>query len=237
MHVDLNTHLAKVPEDAANGGRHPLPSVEDFAETLGRLGISAQSHVIVYDDKNGANAAARFWWMLRATGHTKVQVLNGGMAMAINAGFPISNVNEVASPVDPYPFTQWQLPVSTINEVEIAAEDSGTVVIDVRDAYRYNGESEPIDLVAGHIPGAVNIPFCGNLDADGLFLSANALREKYTAALGNANSGDVIVHCGSGVTACHTLLAIDYAGMPVPKLYVGSWSEWSRNGKKIATSL
>lgn len=175
--------------------------------------------------------------MLQATGHTKVQVLNGGMAMAINASFPISNVNEVASPVSPYPFTQWQLPVATINEVEIAAEDSGTLVIDVRDAHRYKGESEPIDLVAGHIPGAINIPFCGNLDADGLFLSANALREKYTAALGNVNSGDVIIHCGSGVTACHTLLAIDYAGMPLPKLYVGSWSEWSRNGKNIAANL
>ena len=159
LHVDLNTHLAKVPEDAANSGRHPLPSAKDFAVTLGRLGILAQSHVIVYDDKNGANAAARFWWMLRATGHTKVQVLNGGMAMAINANFPISNVKEVVTSVSPYPFTQWQLPVATINEVEIAAEDSGTLVIDVRDAYRYKGESEPIDLVAGHIPGAVNIPF------------------------------------------------------------------------------
>lgn len=237
LFVDLNIHLATVPQDAANGGRHPLPSIESFARTLGRLGISPQSNVVVYDDKNGANAAARFWWMLRAAGHIKVHVLNGGISAATEAGFPISNAKEIVTPADPYTFTEWQLPIASINEVEAASENSHALIIDVRDAYRYRGESEPIDLVAGHIPGAVNIPFSSNLAPDGLFLSANTLREKYIEALGNVKSGDIIVHCGSGVTACHTLLAMDYAGLPLPKLYVGSWGEGSRNGKNIATGL
>jgi len=236
LYVDLDTDLAHVPENAANGGRHPLPTPHDFGILLGKLGISAQSHVVVYDDKNGANAAARFWWMLTAAGHTKVQVLDGGFKAAVDAGFPVSSDTERPQYSDPYAFTNWQLPLATINEVEVAASDKDSMVIDVRDANRYNGLTEPIDLIAGHIPGAINIPFSGNLDSNGMFLSATALKEKYTNALGNINPQNVIVHCGSGVTACHTLLAMDYAGLPIPKLYVGSWSEWSRSGKKLVTS-
>jgi len=237
LYVNLNTHLAGVHEDAANGGRHPLPSINKFAEVLGSFGISAQSHVVVYDDKNGANAAARFWWMLRAVGHIKVQLLNGGMAAAVKAGFAVGKGEEVPARVQDYTVTQWLLPTVTIDEVETSAADSKYLLIDVRDADRYNGLTEPIDLVAGHIPGAVNIPFATNLDADGLFLSATALKEKYTAALAGIVPNNVIVHCGSGVTACHTLLAIDHAGLGIPKLYVGSWSEWSRSSRKIAPQV
>lgn len=233
LYVNLNTHLAGVPEDAANGGRHPLPSINKFAEVLGSLGISAHSHIIIYDDKNGANAAARFWWMLRAVGHAKVQVLNGGMAAAVKAGLVMGSGDEVPVRVQDYTVTQWLLPTVTIDEVETAALTGHNIVIDVRDADRYKGLTEPIDLVAGHIPGAVNIPFATNLDDNGLFSSAKALREKYTAALQDTDLERVIVHCGSGVTACHTILATDYAGLGIPKLYVGSWSEWSRNGRKI----
>jgi len=235
LYVDLDMDLADVPSDAKNGGRHPLPTPQDFGILLGKLGISVQSHVVVYDDKNGANAAARFWWMLRSAGHTKVQVLNGGFKAVVNAGFPVGSGIEEHQHSEPYAFRGWQLPIATIDDVEIAASDKDSMVIDVRDANRYNGLTEPIDLIAGHIPGAVNIPFSGNLDG-GLFLSATALREKYTNALGDIDPRNVIVHCGSGVTACYTLLAMDYAGLPIPKLYVGSWSEWSRSGKKLATS-
>jgi len=234
LYVDLDKDLAEISADAKNGGRHPLPSPEKFEQLLCRLGITPQSHVVVYDDKNGANAAARFWWMLRAAGHGNVQVLNGGLQAAIAAGFPVAAGIETAVPVADYPVSQWQLPLAAIDAVEVASQSPEHSVIDVRDANRYNGITEPIDLVAGHIPGAINMPLTGNLDANGLFLSPEALREKYTAALLGVDAKNIIVHCGSGVTACHTLLALDYAGLPIAKLYVGSWSEWSRNGKKIA---
>lgn len=233
LHVDLDKDLADVKLDAANGGRHPLPSPQQFVEVLIKLGINLQSHVVIYDDKSGANAAARFWWMLRAIGHTKVQVLDGGMDSAIKAGFPISNKEEKVVKSGDYPSIKWTLPIAYIHEVEIAAKDENAVVIDVRDAYRYNGEKEPIDLIAGHIPGAENIPFSENLDESGFFLSPSLLKEKYQKAIGKRTSDKTIVHCGSGVTACHTLLAMDYAGLEIPKLYVGSWSEWSRNNKPI----
>lgn len=202
---------------------------------LGSLGISAQSHVIIYDDKNGANAAARFWWMLRAVGHTKAQVLNGSMEAAVKAGFATGSGKEIPPiPARSYTVTQWLLPTANIDEVEAATVNNDQIIIDVRDADRYNGLTEPIDLIAGHIPGAINIPFSTNLNGNGSFPSATALKEKYKALPGNTNPGNVIVHCGSGVTACHTLLALDHVGLGIPKLYVGSWSEWSRNGKKIA---
>ncbi len=237
LYIGLDTDLANVPQDAAMGGRHPLPAPYVFGEILGRLGISADSHVVVYDDKNGSNAAARFWWMLRAAGHKKVQVLNGGMQAAEKAGLPLSDKAEIPQPTESYAFDHWALPMADMAEVERWASDNSHFVIDVRDKERYDGRTEPIDLVAGHIPGAVNIPFVTNLDSNGLFLSPEALKEKYTAAIGNVPPENVTVHCGSGVTACHTLLAMEYAGLAIPKLYVGSWSEWSRNGKNIARNL
>lgn len=237
LYADLNTDLAEVPDNAANGGRHPLPSPEHFGKVLGRLGITPESHVVVYDDKNGANPAARFWWMLKAAGHDKVQVLNGGMQAVERKGFSTSTETEKTKPAGDYVFRQWQLPTATMAEVETAANTDGYIVIDVRDKERFDGITEPIDLVAGHIPGAINIPFSSNLATDGRFLSPEALKEKYTAALGGVPTENVIVHCGSGVTACHTLLALAHAGLGIPKLYVGSWSEWSRNGKTIGQNI
>ncbi|NDK55940.1 sulfurtransferase [Pontibacter fetidus] len=237
LFVDLETDMAHKTADPAEGGRHPLPDIQTFAELLGKLGISPESHVVVYDDKNGANAAARFWWMLRAIGHTKVQVLDGGYAAAQAAGVPVNSGQETTIKQPPYPHTTWQLPTATIADVEQASRDQNALVIDVREAARYRGETEPIDLVAGHIPGAVNIPFAGNLATDGTFLPAEILQHNYKKALGTRTSADVIVHCGSGVTACHTILAMEQAGLGIPKLYVGSWSEWSRMGRPIATEL
>lgn len=234
--VDVNTQLATIETDVAAGGRHPLPSIEDFSKTLGDLGITPQSWVVVYDDKNGANAAARFWWMLRAIGHEKVQVLNGGIQAAEKIGFPINSEPVSITKKENYPCKNWQWPIASINEVEKVTKLSSHTIIDVREAFRYNGESEPIDLIAGHIPGAINIPFTQNLDESGLFLPPDVLKEKYSPILSESSTENTIVHCGSGITACHTLLAIYHAGFAIPKLYVGSWSEWSRNNKPIATN-
>ena len=232
FYIDLNTDLAHI-QDFAFGGRHPLPGFDLFAKTLAKFGVTKDSRVIIYDDKNGSNAAARFWWMLKSIGHKQVQVLNGGFDAAVKAGFPVSSETPFAKEADAYQITHWQLLSADIDEVEAATKSNNQLIIDVRDANRFAGLTEPIDLIAGHIPGAKNIPFTENLDNDGSFLAPEILKEKYTKALENISLQNVIVHCGSGVTACHTLLAIDYAGLEIPKLYVGSWSEWSRNNKEM----
>ncbi|SCY15851.1 thiosulfate/3-mercaptopyruvate sulfurtransferase [Flavobacterium anhuiense] len=231
--VDLNRDLAAVPENPTNGGRHPLPSSQDFAKTLSSLGISPSDHVVVYDDKNGSNFAARFWWMIRAIGHEKIQVLNGGYPAAIQAGFPTNSGIETFEKTI-YPSQEWKLSLADIEEVEKARKNDQNIVIDVRDKNRFDGLVEPLDLIAGHIPGAVNVPLTENLDENGFFKPADELAEKYKAILKDIKSENTIVHCGSGVTACHTLLAMDYAGLPIPKLYAGSWSEWSRNDREMA---
>lgn len=227
--VDLNSSLAEIPSDFAKGGRHPLPSPAKFSRVLSSLGIQFDSHVIVYDDKAGVNAAARCWWMLRAAGIENVQVLNGGLQAAEELGLPMKTGKEIPGSTSQFNFEDWKLPLVNMEDVNQMSGERQGVIIDVRDAYRYRGESEPIDLVAGHIPGAINIPFSENLDDLGCFLSPEILRSKYSDVIAKNNRGEVVVHCGSGVTACHTLLAIEYAGLPVPSLYVGSWSEWSRN--------
>jgi len=232
--IDLNTQLADIKSDLSEGGRHPLPKIETFAKTLTDLGISKNKHIIIYDDKNGSNAAARFWWMLKSVGHEKVQVLNGGINQAKKNNLPLSSKKEKVQTVsEPYQIDKWNLPTIEIADLERVSLNPNYLVVDVRDKERYDGISEPIDLVAGHIPGAVNIPFTENLDPNGLFLNPIEIKNKYQTLFGNINIENIVVHCGSGVTACHTLLALDYAEMETPKLYVGSWSEWSRNNKVI----
>jgi thiosulfate/3-mercaptopyruvate sulfurtransferase len=235
--VDLEQQLATKTDNAAHGGRHPLPSIEKFSEVLTQLGITPESWVIVYDDKNGSNAAARFWWMLKAVGHSKVQVIDGGMDAAIKAGFSISDKNEIPQMQTPYKADEWVLPMKDLAAVEHATHDDNFLIIDVRSKERFDGLVEPIDLIAGHIPNATNIPFTDNLDADGFFLPPSVLKAKYEAAFNKKSSENVIVHCGSGVTACHTLLALDYAGIEIPSLYVGSWGEWSRNDLPMVTLI
>lgn len=227
--VDLNSDLAEI-DDPKNGGRHPLPTFEDFVKKLGKLGIDKDSHVVIYDDKNGANAAARFWWMLRAVGHNNVQVLNGGLQVAENQNYPLSS-GEESYPETKYisDYPDWQLPQVWIDDVKKATQDAESIVVDVRESQRYDGIMEPIDLVAGHIPNAQNFPFIDNLDEKGLFKSPEVLRNLYSELFDNYEKSKIIFHCGSGVTACHSLLALDYAGFDIPNLYVGSWSEWSRN--------
>lgn len=227
LHIDLDTELAAPTKNPSVGGRHPLPKVSQFIEVLNSKGINENTTVIIYDHASGANAAARFWWMLKAIGHKKVQVLNGGYQEAIRNEHTFTKKVPVAN-VSKYSFSvsNWMLPQVTIGEMDLAINATDTVIIDVRDAFRYNGESEPIDLVAGHIPSAVNIPYKGNLDENGLFYKPEILKEKYQEFIKDKNQK--IVYCGSGVSACHSLLAMSYAGFEIPTLYVGSWSEWSR---------
>ena len=241
--IDLDKDLAEIGEDAAFGGRHPLPKISKFAETIQNLGISEDSYIVVYDTSNGANAAARCWWMLKSFGIEKIQVLSGGFKTAEKAGIPLKSGEEIFEKTSFILRENWGLPTSTLENVEQEIAENSAIVIDVRDAYRYRGESEPIDLVAGHIPGAINIPFSENLDENGAFLSPEILKEKYQQFLADASTPlsmtkKLIIHCGSGVTACHTILALDYVGFPIPNLYVGSWSEWSRReGKEIAREI
>ena len=235
--IDLDKDLAEIGENAAFGGRHPLPGIEKFAETLSELGISEKSHIIIYDDKNGTNAAARAWWMLKAFGFENVQVLDGGFQNAEKQNVEFSSGEETFEKAEIIKRENWLLSMSTLEEVENELINGNSAVIDVRDAYRYRGESEPIDLVAGHIPGAINIPFSENLDENGNFLAPEILKEKYLKLL-EGKPENLIIHCGSGVTACHTILALHHAGFEIPSLYVGSWSEWSRReGKEIAKEI
>jgi thiosulfate/3-mercaptopyruvate sulfurtransferase len=231
----LDADLASKPADPAYGGRHPLPSLEDFAATLTRWGVTPDSHVIVYDDKFAAMGGARLWWMLRAIGHKNVQVLNGGLKAAIDEGIELSTEDYQPKPTATYPVAAEYKGIADINEVAAAAKSVDRMVIDVRENARYLGRIEPLDLIAGHIPGADNLFYAKNLGEDGKYLSPEELAGLYQDTIGDIKPEDVIVHCGSGVTACHTLLGMASADITEPKLYVGSWSEWSRRGLPIAT--
>lgn len=235
LFVDLNKDLSSVTQDPAKGGRHPLPKVSVFLETVSQLGITPDSWVVIYDTSFGANAAARAWWMLKAIGLEEVYVLDGGLAAGVSQGIPLGSGPQKAKPAERIEATVWGLPVVSLPEVKKAIHQKERVVIDVREEGRYHGDFEPIDLVAGHIPGALNVPFSENLDEHGLFLDKEILRSKYKSILEKEDSHSPIVHCGSGVTACHTILAMSYAGFEIPTLYVGSWSEWSRSSEPVAT--
>ncbi|MBO9205520.1 MULTISPECIES: sulfurtransferase [Niastella] len=232
----LDDDLASKPADPAFGGRHPLPSLENFAATLSKWGVTPDSHVIVYDDKAAAMGGARLWWMLRAIGHKKVQVLNGGLKAAINAGIELSKDDHQPKSTAAYPVPAEYSGTADIDEVGEAAKSDDRIVIDVRENARYLGQVEPLDLIAGHIPGASNLFYAKNLGEDGKYLSPEELAVLYRDTIGDIKPEQVIVHCGSGVTACHTLLGMASAGITEPKLYVGSWSEWSRRDLPIATT-
>lgn len=237
LHVELDRHLSTASDpgfDPAQGGRHPLPDPVRFAAQLGAWGIGPDTEVVVYDASGGGNAAARLWWMLRALGHGRVSVLDGGLAAALAAGLPLTTERTAPEPRPPYPAAAWAWPLASLEEVEARRRDPAFKVLDVRAPERYRGESETLDPVAGHIPGALNAWWEENLGPDGRFLDAATLRARYLALLADTPPGRLTVHCGSGVTACHTLLALEAAGLPGAALYVGSWSEWCRSGREMA---
>ncbi|HUP84118.1 MAG TPA: sulfurtransferase [Acidimicrobiales bacterium] len=232
VYVDLDGVLAADPSTGA--GRHPLPDPGVFAGAMGRLGIGEHATVVAVDDAGGA-IASRLWWMLRAVGQDAA-VLDGGMASwtgTVETGVGRQLPTVARTPV-PWPVDR----LATAEEVAAVAEGRVDRVrlLDARAPERYRGDIEPLDLRAGHIPGAVNAPFAANLDAETRrFRPAEELRVRYTGILGEPPQG-AIAYCGSGVTACHTLLALEVAGLQPGRLFVGSWSEWSgRADRPIGT--
>lgn len=215
-------------------GRHPLPSLEKAATIFSAWGIDENVQVVAYDDANGS-VAARLWWLLKWLGHDAVAVLDGGWKAWTQAGLP-------STAVVPEPMSRTFV-AKVRPELLMAADavsqmrvDPTYRLIDARTPERYRGEQEPIDPVAGHIPGADNVPFTGNIGPDGRFLTEDALRSRFTALFGTLTTQRVVSYCGSGVTGCHNLLAIAHAGLGDGVLYAGSWSEWIADpNRPIAT--
>ncbi|MFN3982285.1 MAG: sulfurtransferase [Caldilinea sp.] len=220
-HLDEDLSAPIVP---GKSGRHPLPAIDDFAAKLSQWGIDDRTQVVVYDDNSGI-IAGRLWWMLRWLGHDAAAVLDGDWRLWLAEGRPTRAGFETRTPrifvARPRPHL-----LVTVDEIVAKLGNPALHLFDVRMAERYRGENETIDLVAGHIPGAVNAPYTLNLDADGRFLAASELRERYEALLGDAPVHEAIFYCGSGVSAVHDLLALEIAGLGMGRLYVGSWSEW-----------
>jgi thiosulfate/3-mercaptopyruvate sulfurtransferase len=222
----------KTGTDGKFRGRHPLPSREALAEFLRSIGVNQDSQVVAYD-AHGGMFAARLWWLLRWMGHPAVAVLNGGMAAWQSAGLPLDGVTPAPMPGN---FTAKPSLVSTVDVHEVLAniETRARTVIDARAADRFRGENETIDPVGGHIPGARNRFFKDNLQADGRFRPADELRAVFTGLVDDPKNA--IMQCGSGVTACHNLLAMEVAGLPGASLYPGSWSEWCADrARPVAT--
>ena len=205
-------------------GRHPLPAPADCAATLSRWGIDGGVQVVAYDDVGGG-MAARLWWMLRWLGHDAVAVLDGGFPAWQRAGYPTRTGDEARPPRTFTPHVRPEL-VAEVEVVEALRADPSACLVDARAAARYRGAQEPIDPVAGHIPGAVNAPWAANLDDDGRFLPPKQLRRRFEKVLGGVPPARAAVYCGSGVTAAHDLLAMAYAGLGGARLYPGSWSHW-----------
>ncbi len=225
-YVSLDDDLSAAP----GPGRHPLPDRARFALTLGAIGISPDSPVVCYDDRGGA-IAARMWWMLRWMGHGPVAVLDGGFTAWETEGRPMSSVVPSRLPVA---YEPGDTPMPAITRQELASRLGAVTLLDARAGVRYRGESDPIDPVAGHIPTARSAPYEDNLDAGLRFLPPDVLRRRY-AELGTGADGDTVVYCGSGVTACQDILAMEIAGLGTATLYPGSWSDWCRAGDPVAT--
>jgi thiosulfate/3-mercaptopyruvate sulfurtransferase len=224
IHVDLERHLSVAVTQ--HTGRHPLPSPDAFAETLSRLGVGNRTRVVCYDAGNGAYAA-RLWWMLRYVGHDAVAVLDGGFAAWVAEERPVSTGE---TPRPPGRFVARPRPWMLCDAAGVKdALTDGVLVVDVRGAERFRGEVEPLDTVAGHVPGAVNLPFLENLGADGRFLMPEILARHWRERVGAEAGREIICMCGSGVTACQGLLALETAGITGGRLYAGSWSEWIRD--------
>lgn len=235
VRADLDRDLADMATPSNGRGRHPLPMASTFSAWLSKAGWRPDLQVVVYDAAGGSLAAARFWWLARLAGIDNVAVLDGGWPAWQAEGFPTDNV----------------VPVREATAVHVTFDAAGTVgadelaegvasgrlvLLDARAAPRFRGEVEPLDPVAGHVPGARNRPFADNLDAHGRFLSPEELRRAFHHVIGAREPTDVVHMCGSGVTACHNLLAMEYAGLCGSRLYAPSWSGWvSDRSRGVAT--
>jgi len=233
VHADMDKDLAgNITPDS---GRHPLPDPAVFCQTLENWGISSDTHVVAYDYGNGS-LAVRLWWMLRWLGHDSVSVLDGGYGAwaAANESIEQDVPGHEAGTFNALPNENM---IATTAEIAAAVSSNTNInLVDARDEARFRGEKEPIDTVAGRVPGARNMPLSRNLNSDGTWQSPAALGEIWDAFDDGRNSQEAIVMCGSGVTACHLILSAALAGRSLPRLYVGSWSEWIRDNKRpVAT--
>ena len=219
---NLSTHDAAL---AVNGGRHPLPSRESFANWLGEQGLTPDMQVVVYD-RQGANYCGRLWWMLKWIGHHQAAVLDGGLQAWQTAGGSVDSALPPARPPAKLPLRPALLELTHTSTLAKHLGLEVQTVIDARAAARYRGEVEPLDPVAGHIPGALNRPFTHNLNAEGFFKSPEVLRQEFTSLLAGRDPSSVVHHCGSGVSAVPNVLAMEIAGLGPTTFYAGSWSEW-----------
>jgi thiosulfate/3-mercaptopyruvate sulfurtransferase len=219
VHLDRDLSAPKT----GRNGRHPLPDASACAELFGRLGIDATKQVVAYDQGSGMYAA-RLWWMLRALGHDLAAVLDGGFAAWTREGRPVAT----ATPIDTRTTFSARPRASNLDAAAVAASltTRSLLLVDARARERFRGDVEPLDPVAGHIPGALNRPYAENLDAEGRFKASGTLATEFGALLGGRPPTDVVHYCGSGVSACHNLLAMAHAGLDGTRLYSGSWSEW-----------
>ncbi|MEI6706140.1 MAG: sulfurtransferase [Methylococcales bacterium] len=232
-YAHLNNDLSSAITDTT--GRHPLPDFRSLVKKLGAWGVSNHSQVVVYDDAGGA-FAGRLWWLLRALGHNNVAVLDGGIKHWQQQGYEITTTLPTIKPASFRAYLNPNLWL-TANQVENSIARKSIKLIDARTAERYRGEQEPIDPIAGHIPYALNRPLPLNLNAQGLFLPPEQLRSQFRQLIGSTDPEKVVHYCGSGVTACHNLLAMEHAGLTGSKLYAGSWSEWIRNKNRAVAFM
>ncbi len=230
--ADLDRELSGTP--TGRNGRHPLPNFEQLASTLAGWGIDAEVQVVAYDQDTGMYAS-RLWWLVRLLGHDRVALLDGGLEEWTRQGRP--TVTGLASrPARRFEAALRLDRLVDMREVERTIGTGSTLLVDARAPERYEGRTEPLDPVAGHIPGAVNHFFQSNLGPDRRFQPADVLRDRFRRVLGNVAPDAVVSYCGSGVTACHTLLAMEHAGLTGARLYPGSWSEWcSDPGRPVET--
>lgn len=220
-HLDEDLSSPIIP---GKTGRHPLPEIETFCQTLGQWGIGPGVQVVVYDDSGGA-IAARLWWMLSWLGHDAVAVLDGGWPRWHLEGRIVKAGNE-SRPAREFRPNRHDSMIVDANQVNSIREDRGWLLLDSRSAERFRGENETIDPIAGHIPGAVSAPYADNLDQNGIIYSREEIRSRFQAILADTPPDRAVFYCGSGVSAAQNLLAMAYAGITGSKLYVGSWSEW-----------
>jgi thiosulfate/3-mercaptopyruvate sulfurtransferase len=226
VRADLDRHLsAKTPEQAVNGGRHPLPSREAFAAWLASIGFDSGMQAVVYD-RQGANYCGRLWWMLKWVGHEAVAVLDGGLPAWEAVGGAVASGPQAPRPASAFSASAEKAVLARTDDVLRQLGRPGQTLLDARATPRFRGEVEPLDPVAGHIPGALNRPFGLNVNADGKFQPADELRAEFLALLAGRDPATVVHHCGSGVSAVPNLLAMEIAGLGRTALYAGSWSEW-----------
>lgn len=233
-HIDLDKHLSSRPD--GSNGRHPLPDFAAFAAVLARLGADNTTHIVAYD-RQGGMYAARVWWLLRRAGHNQAHVLDGGLQAWQAAGLPLAE-----GPAATRRSGSFRLRPALVEIVDyetlrpLVDAQAAPLIVDARAPDRFRGENETLDRIGGHIPGAKNRFFRDNLDAQGKFLAPDALRAAFEALLDGQPASGAVMQCGSGVTACHNLLALEVAGLPGARLYPGSWSEWSsRDDAPVAT--